>query len=74
MVIPIDSPSEEVHSMIEQKLADNDQESKIVMLVVVKSSPMATFSLHDETGEILFMDTAEETIIVGEGEYGKDMN
>ena len=46
--------------MIEEKLADNDQESKIIMVVVVKSSPMDTFSLHDETGEFLFMEAIEE--------------
>ena len=74
MVIPMSSPSEEMHQMIEEKLANNDQKSKIVMLFVIKSSPMATFSLHDETEEFFFMEAGEETITIGQGEYGKDVN
>ena len=46
--------------MSAEKLADNDQESKIVMLVVVKSRPMATFSLYNDTGGLPFMEAIEE--------------
>ena len=44
------------------------------MIVLVKRSPMATFSLQDDTGEFLFMEAVEERTTAGEGEHGKEFD